>query len=472
MFAALLALTSTTSAAAAPAPGIGMNVVFAGPKDGGGEPSMAIARDGTIYVSYPGSAMDMVVSTNGGTSWSPATSPEAPSGDTSVNVDSSGAVYESNLRGIDLTTNMLQVDVFKSFDKGQTWPIKGQSFLSSSNTTGQPFFVDRQWTDAVIPPGKTTNQALVGIEYHDWAPGAIWVSTSIDGGARYGAPVDVMTSPLAAQAGLCDTIPGGLKIVPYGTNAYGVAYKHPGRIYVTWLAADAAGNVATGCNETQLQAFHSVWAAYSDDGGATWTDQLVYDAGPFHDGSEIFADLTLDDQGNPYVAFAMNILPEFDIWVSASFDGQTWMQPVKANLGTGTHYYPAVAAGKPGQIVVAYIETPDVIPTTAYGKPSPGGDATSYWTVSVAQSLNFNSGQPTFANSVVTPTPMHYGDVCTLGIFCAVTPGANRDLLDFIDAQIDPKGRAHISFTGDYGSYNGIYVANQTSGSTVGAPGH
>ena len=59
-----------------------------------------------------------------------------------------------------------------------------------------------------------------------------------------------------------------------------------------------------------MAGFHSVWVAYSDDGGATWTDQLVYDAGPGHDGSEIFADLTLDDVGNPYVAFTMNILPE------------------------------------------------------------------------------------------------------------------------------------------------------------------
>jgi hypothetical protein len=466
-----VALPVFQGSAAVAATGIVTSIVLAGPKDGGGEPSMAIARDNTIYISYPGAHMDLVRSTDGGKTWTAGTSPESPSGDTSVNVDSSGAVYESNLNGIKANPNTLQVDIFKSFDKGMSWPIKGQSFLSSSNTSGQPFLVDRQWVDSVIPPGKTTAQARVSLEYHDWAPGLVWVSTSVDGGAHYGAPVNVVNSPLALADSYCNTIPGGLKIVPYGLNQRGIAYKHPGRTYAAWLAADAA-NAATGCNETQMAGFHSVWVAYSDDGGATWTDQLVYDAGPGHDGSEIFADLTLDDVGNPYVAFTMNILPEFDVWASASFDGATWMQPAKVNLDTGTHYFPAISAGRPGQIDVAWIATPDIVPATANGKPFPGADANSDWKVFVGQSLNFNSGQPTFTQSTVTPTVMHHGDVCTVGIFCSAVPGANRNLLDFIDVQVDRGGRAHVAFTGDFGSYDGIYSANQVSGPTVGAPGH
>src|SRR5205823_4687969 len=53
-------------------------VVKAGPKAGGGEPSIAIARDNTMYVSYPGNAMNMVVSTDRGKTWTGATSPEKP----------------------------------------------------------------------------------------------------------------------------------------------------------------------------------------------------------------------------------------------------------------------------------------------------------------------------------------------------------------------------------------------------------
>ena len=128
--------------------------------------------------------------------------------------------------------------------------------------------------------------------------------------------------------------------------------------------------------------------------------------------------------------------------------------------------------GRPGQVVVAYLETPDIVPTTAYGKPAPGADTSSDWKVHVAQTLDLFDATPSFTNSTVTATPMHHGDICTLGIFCTATPGANRDLLDFIDAQIDPDGRAHVSFTGDYGSWNGIYAANQVSGPGVGPPGH
>ncbi|HCO02303.1 MAG TPA: hypothetical protein DIT48_02835, partial [Actinobacteria bacterium] len=71
-------------------------------------------------------------------------------------------------------------------------------------------------------------------------------------------------------------------------------------------------NAVTGCNYTQAAAFHSVWTAVSDDNGATWTDHLGFDPGPLHDASEIFADMALDNQGNPYLAFTMNLTNDQD----------------------------------------------------------------------------------------------------------------------------------------------------------------
>src|SRR5206468_2538844 len=129
-----------------------LNVI--GPQNGGGEPSVAISPDRTIYVSAPGDAMEFWRSADAGKSWTQGSSPEAPSGDTTVNVDQSGAVYESNLNVIS-GQDTLQVDVFKSFDKGTTWPQQGSSTLSDTNSTGQPALVDRQWVDAWIPPNHT-----------------------------------------------------------------------------------------------------------------------------------------------------------------------------------------------------------------------------------------------------------------------------------------------------------------------------
>jgi len=109
-----------------------------GPQNGGGEPSVAISPDRTIYVSAPGDAMEFWRSSDGGRTWTQGASPESPSGDTSVNVDQSGAVYESNLNVLTGDQNTLQVDLFKSFDRGDTWPQKGSSAIEDSNASGRP----------------------------------------------------------------------------------------------------------------------------------------------------------------------------------------------------------------------------------------------------------------------------------------------------------------------------------------------
>jgi hypothetical protein len=452
------------------------SIAKVGTRNGGGEPSLVTGPGGMLYASWPGDIMGFARSSNGGKSWTQGGQPaDAGSvGDTSVNTDASGAVYETDLNVLnfpDNTQNSLQISLWKSFDKGATWPQEATGFLGASNASDQPFFVDRQWTDSWIPPHKTTSQAIVGLSYHDFVPSQIWVNMSTDGGKTFGPAVDAITSPQAEAASACSTIPGGLRIVPSGT--------HAGRIYVAWLAADVA-NPATGCNLTQLQAFHTVWVAWSDDLGQTWTDQLVYDAGPLHDGSEIFADLTLDNQGNPYVAFPMNIGNEYDMFVEYSLDGgKSWNgksdgtgKPYQANTSTGTHYFAAIGAGKPGQVDVAFLYTPTVVTSLPDGKPDePTSDADADWYIHMSQSTNLSTGKFTEVN--LTPQSVHHGDVCTLGIFCAAVPGTNRDLLDFIDLAVDSHGLAHVAFTSVDGQMpEGIFAANQTGGPNVGAGGH
>jgi hypothetical protein len=451
-----------------------------GPQAGGGEPSIAINPSGLIYVSYPSSpGTSFYRSGDDGKTWTRGAFAETASGDTSVNTDRGGAVYQSNLNGSSQPQDSLQVDIFKSLNKGASWPIKGQSTLESSNSSGQPFFVDRQWTDAWIPPGKTTATSEVCLSYHDWAPGTVWASCSFDGGKHYDAPVNVINDPVAIADSYCDTIPGGTRIVQSG--------PHAGRIYVAWLAADPA-NAGTGCNETQGTAFHSVWMASSDDKGQTWTDHLAYDAGPGHDGSEIFADFALDNQGNPYIAFAMNLTNaqdpsgEYDIWVVDSTNGGvTWngtaggaKVPDRVSCCSGTHYFPAIAVGDPGHVVVAWLHTLTVTPAFPTGKPNFSAQDNANWRVVAAQSTNALTAHPTWKLREF-PAYIHHGNICTLGIACP--PGlSNRDLLDFIDVQIDPKGFAHVVFTSSDaptgGLANGIYILNQTTGPGVGVGAH
>ena len=445
-----------------------------GPQNGGGEPSIAVGRDGTMYVSFPASdGPDFFRSRNGGRTWVRGALVDTASGDSSVNVDQSGAVYQGNLNSVRLGTDLLsslQAQVYKSFDGGRTWPQQGSSPLGG-NASSQPFLVDRPWTDAWIPPGGTTNSARVYVQYHDFVPGAVWVNASTDGGRTFGLPVNVINDPVAVLDSFCDAMPGGVKVVPTG--------PHKGRVYVAWIAADIVQNPTTGCNLTQGAGFHDIWVAWSDDEGKTWTDQLVFNGGFGTDASEFWPDLTLDNRGNPYVAVAMNLRDEYDVWVTASFDGgRTWNgasdgtgMPIRANLDAGTHYFPAVAAGDPGHVVVAYLATPYLTASLPNGRPVPADDSDAVWHAYLAQTTNLRAAIPRWTNTRLGSNPMHEGDICTYGLFCL--PGTNRNLLDFIDVAIDPDGMAHVVYTDDHNYVDGaIVAANQTGGTGSGRGGH
>ena len=355
--------------------------------------------------------------------------------------------------------------------------------------------------------------------YHDfYGPSQIWVNISRDGGAHFDPPKEVLASPavtpgavtgtLVAQGyTFCNTVPAGVGIAPPGT-------PHAGRIFVAWIAADLAQN-ATGCNITMLQAFHTLWVSYSDDKGMTWTPQQAFDAGIGHDTSTPFVGFALDNQGNPYFGFATNLNSnpatcsaesaagsvqsdtscEYDMYaVWSSNGGTTWDGGGGSIAGsaarayrvnppgeTGTHFFPAIAAGNPGNVEVAYLRTPEILPTDSFGKAMPGGCAgpgpangnpTTYppacnWNLYAGQSLTLNSSPASaiWTTTQITTTPIHIGDICNLGIFC-LAPSSNRNLLDFITETLDPQGCAHIAYADD-NTVNKLRAANQTAGACL-----
>src|SRR5207249_4061675 len=180
---------------------------------------------------------------------------------------------------------------------------------------------------------------------------------------------------------------------------------------------------------------------------------------------------------------------EYDQYVVWSSDGgSTWdgggglirgsaarAYRVNSPAETGTHFFPAIAAGNPGQVDVAYLRTTEILPTDPLGKADPGGcagsDATGNpptfppacpWNLYTAQSVNLANGPSgaTWAVSQITTTAMHIGDICNLGIFC--TPGlSNRHLLDFNMSALDPQGCNHIAYADD-NTVNRLRVANQS----------
>jgi hypothetical protein len=482
----------------------------------GGEPSIVSDRTGRLYETTPQGGTVTYTSADHGATWAQVTTADKSSGDDCLATDQANAVYLCNLNG-NAEIAPLQADVWKSVDRGQSWTRGGniQAPASACGTSCNVFGVDRDWVAASIPaPYSKTEKAEVVLMYHDfYGPSQIWVNISHDGGATFGPPQNVLAGPLftpGAIAGtvvaqlytMCNTVPAGVAIAPPGT-------PHANRIYVAWIAADPIQN-PTGCNISMAQAFHTFWIAYSDDNGASWTPQQAFDAGLGHDASTPFVGFTLDNQGNPYFGFAVNlnsnpaVCPakqalgtlqsdpscEYDMYVVWSNDGgTTWdggggaipgsaktAYRVNPVTETGTHVFPAIVAGDPGNVEVAYLRTTFIEPTDSLGKFVPGGCAgpstarPNYpgpcpWNLYGAQSLNLNAGpaNATWAVTQITPT-MHMGDICNLGIACIPTV-SNRHLLDFIQEALDPQGCAHIGYADDnVGPHGMLRAANQTSG--------
>lgn len=492
----------------------------------GGEPSITSDGNGVLYDSspsglpagsaYPGSP-PIYRSSNAGASWTLIQPADTNSGDDCLDTDQANSLYWCNLASQTDSTLPLQADVWKSATASTcttscSW-VHGSSFLGSTQcgTSCNPFGVDRQWVDSSIPPGGTSATAEVALMYHDfYGPSQIWVNVSHDGGATFGAPVDVLASSAVPGAvvaqgySMCNTVPTGVGIVKPGL-------PHAGRIYVSWIAADLLQN-ATGCNISMTQSFHTLWVAYSDDAGATWTAQQAFDAGVGHDASSPFAAFTLDNQGNPYIAFtapgpsdnpavcaAESALGTVQAdptcsshtWVVWSSDGgSTWdggggvipgsaatAYEVDPSTTAGTDVFPTIAAASPGQVDVSWLHTNETEPTDALGKFLPGGCAgpnatgnlptyppVCSWNLVAGQSGSLTS-TPALARwqtAQLTTTPTHVGDICNLGIFC-VAPSSNRNLLDFDMETIDPKGCAHIAYADD-NTFNALRVANQTAG--------
>ncbi len=571
----------------------------------GGEPSLTSDNNGVLYDSTPSGVLNPAVvgqcgatgqpsctepgtfrSFNKGRTWSQIESPDPASGDTCITTDQANALYWCNLAGSQGSLP-LQADAWKSniapnpactTNLGSppgspntcNWihgdpaalgttnlnpsacvpPVTGPPFATSCNIFG----VDRQWTAASnlspVPTGYTGPEVV--LMYHDfYGPSQIWVNISKDGGVTFGPPIEVLANanPTNAQTfiaqgfTLCNTVPAGVQIVKPGL-------PHAGRIYVSWISVDLPSN-ANGCNLSMDQSFHTAWIAYSDDNGSTWTPQMAYDSGIGHDMSTPFASFTVDNQGNPYMAFNTPAPGENPVLCGTESDAglvQTdgtcafntdvvWCQcggstvtfddgtglvsgsaanayqanpAVPANCPTdasrpaacGTNIYATIAAGDPGKVDVSYLHTSEIVPTGALGlgkfdplgcdrddgpAPPPTYPARCQWNLMAAQSLDLASTTPATAvwtNVQLTSAPMHYGDICNLGIACAQQIGPvvrdPRHLLDFNQETIDPtNGCAHIAYADDnagsnyglpgnnspYGDH--LVSANQTDGPSV-----
>jgi len=465
---------------------------------GGNEPQVLVDQSGKAYATWqesPGSTF--VATTTDGTHFSNIQNPDPNPGGPVPSALGGDVVFAStnwpskvdtpqpdNTGSNDVTWSDLaqstgtcsgdpEVRSARSLDGGVTW-------INRTTPSCQPALVDRQWEDSYTPPafrGKPTATAHTDIyaTYHDLTSSEMWLIRSFDGGATWDPtayPAFSASTPQGADSA-CNTISGGIATDKNGS--------HPGRVYVTWSSSDLANNAGQGCNISQAEAFDHIYLSYSDNAGVnsspitppTFASIDVFNdpcapnppAPPTspttcQDVSELFTPVTVDDAGNPYVAYVRYNLadptPEYDVYVArGTFDGPggalrfTAANTHKVNPpGEGTHYQPAIIAGSAGAIEVAYYATTTfrAHPATAQ-KPGfvPGGNV---WNVYLAQSFDFGA---TFTENKVSDNYNYFGDICSTGLFCGngATFGWGDDRIVFEDfgLAIGPDGGARLDWT-------------------------
>jgi hypothetical protein len=453
---------------------------FTGPttlpgSSGGNEPYVAISTGGVRYATWqsPGtfaSSPDGVHFTNLG-------SPDPNAiGDTADAVDAAGALYNSQVCG---SATALHTCVYRSLDGGHTWP---QSNLLADNNPGAS---DRPWID-VYPrntggTGWNPDLTTVFLEYHTFTDGLVYVTVSHDGGKTFSLPHPVETGTNAIAGSACNTIPSGIAVD-----------QRTGVVYAAWLSGDdVAANVTTGCNDSQIGPFDKAWVASSTDGGLTWTSHLAWQ-GHFDpatnigdNADKIFGTIGVDGAGQVQVMLPVRSnddpvgfttscetnpscqetpQPTNLLLITSPDGGAHWTAPFQVNSGSGSWFFPWIAAGSSGVIDADYYQSSSLQPNNPNDRWSIGFSQITGATAAVVGGVAKYKTTPKVVSVALDANPAHLGGICTFGIFCSAVPNANRDLADSISIALDPAGGANAVWTNDASGTRHVDFSCQSSG--------
>ena len=220
-------------------------------------------------------------------------------------------------------------------------------------------------------------------------------STSTDGGTTFGPAVPMYNRTT------CGGLHGHVKVGPDGT-AY-VPNKSCG------------GHPAV---------------VVSSDNGQSWAIRPV----PNSTAGKSDPSVAIADDGTVYLSWNG---ADNHAFTSVSHDkGQTWTAPydVGSQLGIQNVAFPTAVAGDPDRAAVAFLGT------TTGGNSQLTDVFQGVWQFYVAST--FDGGKTWKTSNATGSDPVQRGSICTGGTTC----GNDRNLLDFIDATIDPAGRVLVGY--------------------------
>jgi hypothetical protein len=170
----------------------------------------------------------------------------------------------------------------------------------------------------------------------------------------------------------------------------------------------------------------------SEDNGLTFAIRPIPDS---VGGSLTDPSVGIDSDGKIYVAY-QNSDGRAKVAVSAD-KGRTFMPSIDVGevVGIRNNVFPAAAGGSSGRAAVQFLAT------TTPGNYQATGVFTGVWHIYASHTFD---GGATWSTVRVTPEndPVQRGSICTSGTTC----GADRNLLDFNDLEIDHEGRILIAY--------------------------
>ena len=442
-----LALTGLvgTLAAVTPALGVGSHASWAAPKFSkavilkayaGGEPSLALDpyHPNDVYVVAPqgipaavGALVDLPdkgigfwASHDGGRTFPVKANvgSGAGGGDSDVIVGSDGTVYVADLEAAGAA-------ICTSTNRGKSFTSGGvlADDCNGVTTNQQGPDNDRQWLNVQHGQHDT-----IYLTYHDFAGGLPIMESSTDSAKTF-APCGTILDPNGAAGRNYSPMNGTLVAKP--------AIDKTGRVYVE-VTEPALISPPIGA------ALNSLYIAVADKGctGTTVFKNYKIYGDPGADLGKIFNSVTVDGAGNVYVIAAGKTKASqtaTNVWLFVSHDqGRHWTAPIRVNnTALKANVMPAIVGGLRGnQVAVGWFGT------STSADPNFVEDQWRYYVAT-----SFDGGKH-FAQTTVTRDAIHYGDICTQGLFCA--SGGNRNLADFDELVVDPHtGELIVAFPGD-----------------------
>jgi hypothetical protein len=387
----------------------------------GAEPSIAFDpnADGHAYVSAPQfipTAVDHALgagpdsefgaaawsSADHGLSWPFAVNTGAANGggDTDIEVADDHSVYVADLEAA-------ATDICTSHDFGKTFEDCDNGLAKNQQGPEN----DRQWL-ARGPGGA------LYLTYHDFAGGFPIIERSTDGGKSF-APCGTIIDPAGPAAQ--NYTPTG------GTLVSKPVVGKDGTVYVEFTEPDATAS-PIGAN---LNHMYIAVAKGGCTGTTVFKDNLIYED-PGADLANIFDTDAIDGGGQLYVLLGGKLKdgePGTNLYLFTSADGgEHWTHTRVNPPDLQANVLPAIAGGKEkGQALLGWFGSTSNDPN----------DTKAVWNYYAA--ATYDGGQ-TFSSVQIGDAPVHYGDICTQGIFCGLVPGqpSNRNLADFSSAAVDP----------------------------------